>query len=96
MASNLVSSYIICVVLFACFPLMLLYSFFFFFLVIALFKKIVSEYYQEILQSQTADNQWNREEEPHSNHEPPARQTKQSNQFSIPHQKDCKTGMEIK
>ena len=28
-----------------------------------------SEYDQEILQSQTAENPWHREEEPHNNHE---------------------------
>ena len=33
--------------------------------------KIVSEHDQEIPQSQTADNPWHREEEPHNNHETP-------------------------
>ena len=39
---------------------------------------------------------WHREEEPHNNHETPGRQTKQSNQLSLPHQDDCKTRMDIK
>ena len=47
-------------------------------------SKIVSEYDQEILQSQTADKLTHREEEPHNNHEAPGRQTKQSNQLSFP------------
>ena len=42
--------------------------------------KIVSEYDQEIPQSQTADNPWHREEEPLNHHETPGRQIKQSNQ----------------
>ena len=46
--------------------------------------KIVSEYDQEISQSQTAEKPWHREEEPHNNHEIPGRQTKQSNQLSLP------------
>ena len=37
-----------------------------------------------------------REEEPHNNHEMPGRQTKQSNQLSLPHQDDGKTKMYIK
>ena len=39
---------------------------------------------------------WLREEEPHNNHETPGRQTKQSNQLSLPNQDDCKTRMIIK
>ena len=35
-------------------------------------------------------NTWHREEEPHNNHKTPGRQTKQSNQLSLPHQDDCK------
>ena len=58
--------------------------------------KIVSEYDQEITQSQTADNPWHREEEPRNNHETPGRKTKQSNQLSLPHQDDCKTRRDIK
>ena len=34
--------------------------------------------------------------EPHNNHEPTGRQTKQSNQLSLPNQDDCKTRMDIK
>ena len=41
-------------------------------------------------------NPWHREKEPHNNHETPERQTKQSNQLSLPHQDDCKTRMDIK
>ena len=37
-----------------------------------------------------------REEEPHNHHETPGRQTKQSNQVSLPHQDDCKTRRDIK
>ena len=55
--------------------------------------KIVSEYDQEITQSQTSDKPMTPEEEPHNNHETPGRQTKQSNQLSLPHQDDCKTRM---
>ena len=53
-------------------------------------RKRVSEYDQEIPQSQNADKPYHREEEPHHNHETPGRQTKQSNQLSLPHQDDCK------
>ena len=57
------------------------------------YTKIVSEYDQEIPQSQTADN-------PVSplgrHHETPGRQIKQSNQLSLPHQDDCNTRMYIK
>ena len=59
-------------------------------------SKIVSEYDQEIPQSQTADNPWHREEEPLNHHETPGRQIKQSNQLSLPHQDDCNTRMDIK
>ena len=61
-------------------------------------NKKVSEYNQQIPQSQTAEkpNPQHREEEPHNNHETPERQTKQSNQLSLPHQDDCKTRMDIK
>ena len=41
-------------------------------------------------------NPWHREEEAHNNHETPGRQTKRSNQLSLPHQDDCKTRMNIK
>ena len=53
-----------------------------------------SEYDQEIPQSQTANKHWHCEEEPHNNHETLRRQTKQSNQLSLPHQDDCKTRMD--
>ena len=58
--------------------------------------KKVSENDKEIPQSQTADKPWHCEEEPHNNHEKPGRQTKQSNQRSLPHQDDGKTRMDIK
>ena len=59
--------------------------------------KIVSEYDQEIPQSQTAQTTpWHREEEPLNHHETPGRQIKQSNQLSLPHQDDCNTRMDIK
>ena len=58
--------------------------------------KIVSEYGQEIPQSQTADNPWHHEEEPLNHHGTPGRQTKQSNQLSVPPQDDCITRMDIK
>ena len=41
-------------------------------------------------------NLWHREVEPRKNHETPKRQTKQSNQLSLPHQDGCKTRMDIK
>ena len=41
-------------------------------------------------------NPWHREEEPHNNHKTPGRQTKQSNQLSLHHRGDCKTGMDTK
>ena len=56
----------------------------------------VSEYDQEIPQSQTADRPWHREEEPHNNHDTAGRQTKQSNQLSLAHRDDCKTRMDTK
>ena len=40
-------------------------------------------------------NPWHRGEEPHNNHETRGRQTKQSNQLSLPHQDDCKTRMNV-
>ena len=40
--------------------------------------------------------QWHREEEPHNHQETTGRQTKQSNQLSLPNQDDCKTRMDIK
>ena len=58
--------------------------------------KKVSEYNQEIPQSQTADKPMAPQGSSHNNHETPRRQTKQSNQLSLPHQDDCKTGRDIK
>ena len=48
---------------------------------------MIRKYHNHKLQT----NPWHREEEPHKNHETPGRQTKQSNQLSLPHQDDCKT-----
>ena len=56
-------------------------------------KSIVSEYDQEISQSQTT---WHRAEEPLNHHETTGRQIKQSNQLSLPHQDDCNTRMDMK
>ena len=39
-------------------------------------------------------NPWHREEEPHNNHETQGRQTKQSNQLTLPHQDDWITRMD--
>ena len=58
--------------------------------------KIVSEYHQEIPQSQPVDKPIATQQETHINHETPGRQTKQSNQLSRSHQDDCKTRMDIK
>ena len=58
-------------------------------------SKIVSEYDQEIPQSQTTDNPVARKEEPLNHPETPGRQIKQSNQLSLPHQDDCNTRMDI-
>ena len=41
-------------------------------------------------------NIWHREKEPHNHQETPGRQTKQSNQLSLPLQDDCKTRIDIK
>ena len=59
-------------------------------------SKIVSEYDQEIPQSQTADTLWHREEEPLNHHETPGRQIKKSNKLSLPHQDDCNTRTDTK
>ena len=56
--------------------------------------KIVSEYDQEISQSETTP--WHLEEELVNHHETPRRQIKQSNQLSLLHQDDCNTRMDIK
>ena len=47
----------------------------------------VRKYHNHELQT----NQRHREEEPHNNHETAGRQTKQSNQLSLPNQDDIKT-----
>ena len=51
-------------------------------------KKVsmIRKYHSHKLQT----NSLHREKESHNNHETPARQTKQSNHFSLPHQDDCK------
>ena len=61
---------------------------------INILAKIVSEYDQEIPQSQTADNPV----APRGRAAQPSqgRQIKQSNQLSLPHQDDCNTRMDIK
>ena len=41
-------------------------------------------------------NLWHREEEPQNNQETPERQTKQSNQLSLPLRDDFKTRMDIR
>ena len=52
---------------------------------------MIRKYHNHKLQT----NPWHREEEPHNNHETPGKQTKQSNQLSLPHQDDCKTRMNV-
>ena len=60
-------------------------------------EKIVSEYDQEIPQSQTADNPMApRGRAAQTLKKTPGRQIKQSNQLSLPHQDDCNTKMNIK
>ena len=56
--------------------------------------QIVSEYGKEIPQSQTADKPMAPRER--ATQQSPGRQTKQSNQPSLPHQDDCKTRMNLK
>ena len=51
--------------------------------------KIISEYDQEIPQSQTAVKPWHREEESHNNHEAPGRKPKQSKRLFHHHQNVC-------
>ena len=58
--------------------------------------KIVSEYDQEIPQSQTADNPVAPRGRAAQPSQTPGRQVKQSNQLSLPHQDDCNTKMDIK
>ena len=57
-------------------------------------SNIVSEYDQEIQQSQTADNPV--VSQGRAPHETSRRQMKQSNQLSRPHQDDCETRMDTK
>ena len=58
--------------------------------------KIVSEFDQEILQSQTEDKPHVTVRKSHTTQETLERQTKQSDQLSLSHQDDCKTKMDIK
>ena len=58
--------------------------------------KKVSEYDEKIDNHILQTNPWHREQEPHNNYETLRRQTKQSNQLSLPHQEDYKTRMDIK
>ena len=58
-------------------------------------KKIVSGYDQEIPQSQIADKPMAPRGRA-TQQSRPGRQTKQSNQLSLPHQDDCITRMDIK
>ena len=53
---------------------------------------MIRKYHNHKLQT----NPWHRDEKSHNNHETPGRHTKQSNQLSLPHQDDCKTGRGIK
>ena len=53
---------------------------------------MIRKYHNHKLQN----NPWHHKEEPHNNHETPGRQTKQSNQLSLPHQDDCKTRRDVK
>ena len=59
-------------------------------------SKIVSEYDQEIPQSQLHTNPLYRKEETPNNHETPGRHTKQSTQLSLPHRDDSKATMDTK
>ena len=53
---------------------------------------MIRKYHNHKLQT----NPYHREEEPHSIHETPGRQTNQSNQLSLPHRDDCKTVIDTK
>ena len=59
-------------------------------------SKIVIEYDQEIPQSQRVDNPMASRKSHTIYHETPGRQTKQSNQLSLPHEDDCNTRMDLK
>ena len=58
-------------------------------------KKIVSEYDQEIPQSQSADNPMAPQGRATQPSQDTRRQIKQSNQLSLPHQADCNDRMDI-
>ena len=60
-------------------------------IILAKIVGLIRNYHNHKLQT----NPWHREEEPHNNHETSGRQTKQSNQLSLPHQDDCKNRREI-
>ena len=51
---------------------------------------MIRKYHNQKLQTTL----WQREEEPLNHHETTGRQTKQSNQLSLPHQDDRSTGMD--
>ena len=53
---------------------------------------MIRKYHNHKLQT----NPWQCEEGPHNIHKTPGRQTKQSNQLSLPHQDDCKTRRDMK
>ena len=53
---------------------------------------MIRKYHNHKLQT----SPWHREEEPLNHQETPGRQTKQSNQLSLPHQDDCNARMDIK
>ena len=63
-----------------------------------IYKKIVSNYDQEIPPSQTADKPMapRGRATQQSGDTTPGRQTMQSNQLSLPHQGDCETRRDIK
>ena len=55
-------------------------------------KSMIRKYHNHKLQT----TPWHREEKLLNHHETPGRQIKQSNQFSLPHQDDCNTRMDVK
>ena len=54
--------------------------------------RMIRKYHNHKLQT----NPRHCEEEPYNNRDTPGRQTKRSNQLSLPHQDDCKTRRDIK
>ena len=58
-------------------------------------SEIVNEYDQEYHNHKPPTDPWHHEEKPHNHDETPGRQTKQSNQLSLPHQDDFKNKMDI-